>query len=99
MKYISFLPGGFEECHQFIENQNYQIMQMRAQSNQYREAYENEASIQFLHFLEPHDSSNCYHCYQASLPLSPSSSSLLQSTATMDSSRAAQPQNHPGGSQ
>jgi|TARA_B110000285_G_C15106689_1_gene608440 hypothetical protein len=22
MKYISFLPGGFEECHRFIENQN-----------------------------------------------------------------------------
>ena len=24
-KYISFLPGGFEICHDFIEKQNYQI--------------------------------------------------------------------------
>ena len=100
MKYISFLPGGFEECHRFIENQNYQIMQIRAQNNKHREAYENEASVEFLHFLEPHDSSNCYHCYQASLPYQPASSSLLQSSTTMDSSRTVQigqTQNQPVG--
>lgn len=45
MKYISFLPGGFEECHKFIENQNYQIMQIRAQNAQYRDVYEQDGSV------------------------------------------------------
>ena len=28
-KYISFLPGGFEACHSFIEQYNQQVLQAR----------------------------------------------------------------------
>jgi hypothetical protein len=83
MKYISFLPGGFEECHRFIENQNLQIIQLKAQNQDGEYTQQNDdAHIQFLQFIEPHDSNNCYHCTMMAQPQSPSSSN-----PTMDSSR------------
>ena len=27
-KYISFLPGGFEDCHKFVQEQNAKIMHL-----------------------------------------------------------------------
>ena len=59
-KYVSFLPGGFEECHQFIERHNLNQLKFLNLSKQSDEP--------FLHLLMPHNQLNCYHCTIRSAP-------------------------------
>jgi len=54
-KYVSFLPGGFAECHDFIQRQN--LVQLQKMCLQER------MEPQFLQFLDPHESGNCYTCH------------------------------------
>lgn len=54
-KFVSFLPGGFKECHDYIQKLNLvQLQKMCA---------EDLAEPPFLQFLEPHDEENCYNCF------------------------------------
>lgn len=67
-KYISFLPGGFEECHRFISQQNMNILSDKNLDDE----------DCFLQFIEPHEPFNCYHCAH-SLDSDPQASNFTQS--------------------
>ena len=69
-KYISFLPGGFEACHSFIEQYNQQVLQARIlatggdMSPQMADLRSGSDNLQpyFMELVDPHDPRNCYHC-------------------------------------
>lgn len=54
-KYVSFLPGGFRECHDYVEKLN--LVQLQ------KMCIEDLIEPPFLQFLEPHDGKDCYNCF------------------------------------
>ena len=71
-KYISFLPGGFEQCHQFIKQENATILhQFIEKLIDYEDAVRAGTALpkrnmsqqpHFFELVDPHYHNNCYHC-------------------------------------